>query len=70
MKIPRYLADHPAIEDIEDMAEQSTYRWGVWLKEGWVFEYGRNRGGRSFNFMNKKEFDCAHPVRVEELRNT
>jgi hypothetical protein len=61
-KVPKYLADHPAVEDVEDLMEQSwgSYRWSVLLKAGWHFSEGTTAGCRSTNINNKADFlgDC------------
>jgi len=69
MKIPKYLSSHPAVSEVEDMWEQSgeAYRYGVYLKRGWVFKNSRNAGGSSLNIKNKQEFDWACPIPEEEF---
>ena len=60
--VPKYLSSHPAIAEVEDMREQSDYKWGIWLKEGWCFNSGRAMGCRSLNIMNKADLDIANPI--------
>ena len=68
IKAPKYLTSHPAVQDVEYMLNQSggDYRWGVYLKEGWVFENSRGMGTGYLNIQNKQAFDDACPVKIAE----
>ena len=65
MIIPKYLANHEAIEEVNYWLEisEGDYKWNVVLKDGWVWKNGRNAGGQFFSFNNKSEFDWACPIK-------
>lgn len=68
-KAPATIASHPGVEEcLDGDAEGTDYKHAVWLKEGWVFRYGRMEGERSGNFQTVAEFRGAHPMRIEEVR--
>jgi hypothetical protein len=56
MKAPKYLTNHPAVQEVEDLTGQSNYRWCVVL---------RNAGGVTLNIDNRGDFEYANPIRVE-----
>ena len=68
MRVPKYLKDHPAVDYVEYMLDQSDgdYRWGVYLKEGWVFKYGRGMGTNYLNIQNRASFKDACPVPIDQ----
>jgi len=58
------ILNHPAvIECLLDGDGGSDYKYDTFLKEGWVYEYGRTAGCRGGNFNTVAEFKYANPIK-------
>lgn len=65
MRIPKGIAQHPAVKAVHTGDDHPEYRFEVELKEGWHFTTGRNAGGR-FLFINTVgDLAYAQPRRTE-----
>lgn len=63
-KAPKTIIEHPGVMECDDGMADGDYKHDVFLKEGWVFKYGRMAGIRSGRFHTVKDFQFAEPVRV------
>lgn len=65
--IPKSILNHEAVEKASYAPSLGfdEYKYNVFLKNGWVFESGRNSGGREYNFNTVADFKYANPVRTE-----
>lgn len=66
---PKGIWQHPAVEEVAygpDSGYDEEYKYDVLLREGWVFESGKNEGCRSCTFRTIQEFKDANPIRKEE----
>ena len=63
-KIPKALKEHRAVEEVR-LGEDSAldYKYDVFLKEGYVFKYGRMAGIRTGHFDSVKDFLHACPYK-------
>ena len=60
-KIAKALLNHPAIQEVE-ISQDSDYKYEIFLKEGFVYKYGRMANTRTGFFQNAADFFFAEPI--------
>ena len=64
-KAPKSITGHPGVASCESgEANGSDYKHDVWLKDGWVFSYGRMTGCQGGLFHTFNDFRLAQPRRI------
>lgn len=64
MKMPKSITSHPGVQECNYGPDEGieSYKYAVWLKEGWQFNTGRMAGCRTGNFNTVADFRFAEPV--------
>ena len=68
MKIPKGISSHESVLECEygPSSGVEDYKWSIFLKEGYVFKYGRTAGCRSLHCNTVTEFLDCEPVTLGE----
>ena len=65
MNIPKTILNHPAVLECNDFTYESLgqYKYEIVLRDGWMFENGRNAGGIFYNANSVADFRYASPIK-------
>jgi hypothetical protein len=67
---PKGITNHPAV--LECLSGPASgvedYKHDVFLREGWVFRYGRNEGCRGLHCNSVDEFNHAEPIALDDYK--